>query len=317
MQHQINYDELTIDKRRAVGIIGLGNMGSRFAANLIKDGFQTVIYDIKNENAEKIASQKIGSVKVAHSNAEVARLSDVIFTILPTSESAKVAALDEKSGLLAGLGQGKTFVEMSSIDSKSMKLISNAIQEKSDCDIIDATISGVEEDVEARRMVVMLAGNKRVIENRINPILRQVTSGTVFVAERLGAAKDLKTSTAMISAIQMTGVAEVLAWLAKRDVSPNALVELMEKTSTNLHNITDITQRLLKGKFKERASWMPKDVGFGLREAEDSGVPLPLTAAVQQIFMIAKSNNLAGYEAPGIIRKAYELISDVQISENE
>jgi 2-hydroxy-3-oxopropionate reductase len=300
-----------------IGVIGLGNMGSRFAANLIKDGFQAVIYDIKSENAEKLVSEKIGSVTVANSNSDVARASDVIFTILPTSESAKAAVLDEKNGLIAGLGQGKTFVEMSSIDSKTMELISNAIREKSKCDIIDATISGVEEDVEARRMVVMLAGNKRVIEGRVNPILARVTNGTVFVAERLGAAKDLKTSTAMISAIQMTGVAEVLVWLTKRDVSPNALLELMEKTSTNLHNIADITRRLLKGNFKERASWMPKDVGFGLKEAEDSGVPLPLTAAVQQIFMIAKSNNLAGYEAPGIIRKAYELISDVQISENK
>jgi 3-hydroxyisobutyrate dehydrogenase-like beta-hydroxyacid dehydrogenase len=300
-----------------IGVIGLGNMGSRFAANLLKEGFKIIAFDIKKDNVERISSQKLGALTVANSNAEVARLSDVIFTILPTSESALSAILDEASGVAKGLRAGKTFVEMSSIDSKTMESISSALRAKTDCDIIDATISGVEEDVENRRIVVMVAGKANVIQERVRPVLERVTKGVVYVDDRIGAAKDLKTSTAMISAIQMTGVSEVLAWLAKRNVSTHALLELMEKTSTNLHNMTEVTKRLLDGNFKERASWMPKDVGFGLKEAEDSGVPMPITAAVQQVFMLAKSNNLSGYEAPGIVRKAYELISHVQISENE
>ncbi len=300
-----------------VGIIGLGNMGSRFAANLLKEGLQVVVYDVKPENAKHLSSRKLGSLTIASSNAEVAKLSDIIFTILPTSESARVAILDDSNWVVLGLDDSKTFIEMSSIDSKTMEYISDNLERKCNCNIIDATISGVEEDVENRRIIIMVAGDRTVVETLVRPVLERVTRGVVYVAERIGAAKDLKTSTAMISAIQMTGISEVLAWLDRRKVNAQVLLELMEKTSTNLHGMTEITKRLLDGNFKERPSWMPKDVGFGLKEAEEMGVPMPVTAAVQQIFMLAKSNNLSGYEAPGIVRKAYELISNVQISEKE
>lgn len=302
---------------KQIGVIGLGNMGSRFAANLLKQGFSVVVNDIKRENVEHLSSLKLGSMKAATSNSELARLSDVIFTILPTSESALNAILDGDTGVVLGLQKGKTLVEMSSIDSKTMESISNSLKDRTGCSIIDATISGVEEDVEKRRIVVMLSGDQNIVEKDVRPVLQTVTKDIVYVDEKVGDAKDLKTSAAMISAIEMTGVSEVLAWLSKRKVSTRALLELMEKTDTNLHNMAEITRRLLEGNFKERASWMPKDVGFGLREAEASGVPMPVTAAVQQVFMLAKSNDLSGFEAPGIVRKAYELISHVHISEND
>ena len=254
---------------------------------------------------------------IVGSNAELASVSDIIFTILPNSEIAKSAILDEKSnGVIAGLNGQKTIVEMSSIDSKTINEISNKLNQVQECNVIDATINGVEENVEKREIVVMTAGNKQVIEERVRPILDKVVRAVVYVDDRLGSAKDLKTATAMVNAIQTMGISEVLAWLARRNVNTGALLEVMEHSATNLNGMADTTKKLLQGNFKPRPSWISKDIGFGLKEGEDSGAPMPITAVVQQLFLAAKAKDLAGWEATGISRKVYENIANVRFNQN-
>ena len=313
---QSNNSASAIGKR--VGVIGLGNMGSRFAANLLREGFQVAVYDVKRENLDRLSSQKLGSITVADSNAELARFADIIFAILPTSGSAVSAILDRTgNGVISGLSKGKTIVEMSSIDSKTMEDISRGLLAACDCNVVDATISGVEENVEKREIVVMTAGNKSVIDGQVRPILERVSKQVVYVNDKIGSAKNLKTATAMINAIKTMGISEVLSWLVKRDVDTRAFLEVMENSPTSLYGMGETTRKLLQGNFKPRASWISKDIGFGLKEAEESGIPMPVTAAVQQLYLLAKANGLAGYEATGIARKTYELLANVKFGDNE
>jgi 3-hydroxyisobutyrate dehydrogenase-like beta-hydroxyacid dehydrogenase len=303
---------------RKIGVIGLGNMGSRLAANLLKEKFSVAAYDVKHENIEQLSVRKLGKLTVVDSNAELARISNIIFTILPNSEVAKAAILDEKTnGVIAGLNGPKTIVEMSSIDSRTINEISSKLKERGECNVVDATINGVEENVERREIVVMAAGDKRVIDEKVRPVLEKVVRAVVFVNDRLGSAKDLKTATAMANAIQTMGISEVLAWLARRKVNTGALLEVMEHSATNLSGMADTTKKLLGGNFKPRPSWISKDIGFGLKEGEDSGAPMPITAAVQQLFLTAKARDLAGWEAAGIARKVYETIANVKFNEND
>ena len=53
---------------------------------------------------------------------------------------------------------------------------------------------------------------------------------------------------------------------------------------------------------------MPKDIGFGLALAEEQGIPLPLTALAKQLFLVAQSSGVDGYEASGIAWKVYEFL---------
>ncbi len=317
MQANSRMETRPVSMDARIGVIGLGNMGSRLAANLLKEKFSVAAFDVKRENVEQLFARKLGDLTIADSNAELARISDIIFAILPTSESAKAAILDEKNdGVISGLNARKTLVEMSSIDSKTINEISNKLNAVRECSVIDATINGVEENVERREIVVMTAGDRRVIDEQVRPILERVVRAVVYVDKQLGSAKDLKTATAMVNAIQTMGISEVLAWLAKRNVNTAALLDVMEHSATNLNGMADTTKKLLQGNFKPRPSWISKDIGFGLKEGEDSGSPMPITAAVQQLFMTAKAKDLAGWEATGIARKVYETIANVRFNEN-
>ena len=64
----------------AVGFIGLGNMGSGMAGNIQQAGYPLVVYDTRPEAMRPFLERE---VRPAKSPAEVAQLSEIIFTSLP------------------------------------------------------------------------------------------------------------------------------------------------------------------------------------------------------------------------------------------
>lgn len=92
----------------AVGMIGLGIMGSAMAGNLLAAGFRVVGCDIVPAARKALARQ--GGVAVASAGA-VARRADVAITSLPS-----VAALDAVAADLAGAARrGLVVVETSTL----------------------------------------------------------------------------------------------------------------------------------------------------------------------------------------------------------
>ena len=86
--------------KRNVGQVGLGVMGSAFAVNLMKNGFEVVGYDI---DAQKLAELEQKGLKPANSPADVGRKADVVITSLPTPEAFH-GVMTGNDGLAGGLG---------------------------------------------------------------------------------------------------------------------------------------------------------------------------------------------------------------------
>ena len=73
-----------------VGFIGLGNMGAGMAGNIQKAGYPMVVFDIREAATRSFLE---GGARLASSPAEVARLSDVIFTSLPGPKEVEEVSL--------------------------------------------------------------------------------------------------------------------------------------------------------------------------------------------------------------------------------
>ena len=69
-------------KSRAVGVIGLGIMGSAMSANLVKAGFATYGFDIAPTQRKKL--EKAGGI-ACKSAAEVAANAPIIISSLPSA----------------------------------------------------------------------------------------------------------------------------------------------------------------------------------------------------------------------------------------
>ena len=76
-----------------IGFIGLGIMGKPMAKNLLKAGYNLIVYDILNEPVKELVS---AGAKEGDSSQDVASQSELIITMLPNSPEVKEVVLGEK-----------------------------------------------------------------------------------------------------------------------------------------------------------------------------------------------------------------------------
>jgi 2-hydroxy-3-oxopropionate reductase len=111
---------------KTIGFVGLGIMGRPMALNLISAGYQLVCY---NYNQHAVAFAQTTGIECLDSLKTLASMSDVIITILPDSPQVKAVALG-KDGLIEGLKPGQLYVDMSTIDAETIRLIEQTFKQK-------------------------------------------------------------------------------------------------------------------------------------------------------------------------------------------
>ena len=287
---------------KTLGFIGTGGMGGPMAANLIKAGHRLVINDLRREVARSLESQ---GAQFKESPKAVAEASEVVLSMLPYNEAVKEVGLG-RGGLHEAASGAKLWVDISSIDKKTILEVNRELQKKG-WRILDASAGGVEEQAAAGALSLWVSGPKELFEQQL-PVFQAMGKSIVHVGE-LGNAKLVKNAMAMWAAIQHMGLVEVMSWLKRGGVSEENFQTVMRNSQQKSEAVERILAALVSRKFKPRKSWMPKDVGFGLDVAKDMEVPMPFTALAYQLFSIAQANGLDGYEATGIAYHVYALIS--------
>jgi 3-hydroxyisobutyrate dehydrogenase-like beta-hydroxyacid dehydrogenase len=287
---------------KTLGFIGTGGMGGPMAANLIKAGHRLVINDLRREVTRSL--EDLGA-QFKESPKAVAEASEVVLSMLPYNEAVREVGLGH-GGLHEAAGGARLWVDISSIDKKTILGVNGELQKKG-WRILDASAGGVEEQAAAGALSLWVSGPKELFEQQL-PVFQAMGKSIIHVGE-LGNAKLVKNAMAMWAAIQHMGLVEVMSWLKKGGVSEEAFQTVMRNSQQKSEAVERILAVLVSRKFKPRKSWMPKDVGFGLDVAKDMEVPMPFTALAYQLFSIAQANGLDGYEATGIASHVYALIS--------
>lgn len=95
-----------------VGFIGLGIMGKPMCRNLMKAGYEAVVYNRSKASVEELAAE---GAQAAGSPAEVAENCQVIITMLPNSPQVREVCLGE-NGIASAAKEGTIVIDMSSID---------------------------------------------------------------------------------------------------------------------------------------------------------------------------------------------------------
>jgi 3-hydroxyisobutyrate dehydrogenase-like beta-hydroxyacid dehydrogenase len=141
-----------------IGFIGLGNMGSAIAMNLLKAGHELTVYNRSAEKAKPLLRQ---GARAAASPAETCG-GDVVFTMLADDHAVESVTFGE-SGILANLRPGSVHISSSTISvALSQKL--TAAHEKHNQRFISAPIFGRPEAAEAGKLFVVVAGPDDAVE---------------------------------------------------------------------------------------------------------------------------------------------------------
>ena len=172
----------------SVGFIGLGNVGGKLAGSLLRNGIDLTVRDLDRDAAKPFLD---GGAAWGESPKAMAEACDVMITCLP-SPAASAAVMEAADGILAGLGSGKVWAEMSTTDEAEVKRLGAQVAAKGAA-AVDCPVSGGCHRA-ATGNIAILAGCDRPVFERMLPVLT-VLGRRVLHTGPLGSASKLKVIT--------------------------------------------------------------------------------------------------------------------------
>lgn len=295
-------------KQGKVGFIGLGIMGKPMAKNLIKAGYDLVVYDVSAAPVDELVAM---GASAADSSKQVAELCDgLLFTMLPNSPHVKEVIL-EPDGVLDGANQGLIIVDTSSIAPKAAQECYAAAKVKG-VSYIDAPVSGGEPKAVEGTLAIMVGGDELTFD-KVKDILLIVGASAVYCGES-GSGNTTKLANQIIVALNIAAVGEAFVLAKKAGVDPQKVFDAIKGGLAGSTVMNAKVPLAMEGNFKPgfRIELHIKDLQNALDTAHEVGVPVPLTAGVMEIMQALKVDGKAGDDHGGIIQY-YEKLADIEI----
>ncbi|KAK4884149.1 hypothetical protein RN001_000420 [Aquatica leii] len=267
-----------------VGFIGIGNMGTRMASNLIKKGRSVKVFD-----ASKAAAQTVTGAQVCSSPKEAATDVDFVITMLPDGDIVK-KVLTSDDGILKGIGKNTLLVDSSTINPITAQEL-HKIAENAGIQFLDAPVSGGVTGAAAATLTFMIGGNQD-IGKKVEPYLMQM-GGRIMHCGGPGAGQIAKLCNNLILGISMIGIAEGMNLGAKMGLDVKTLAKVVNTStgrcwSSDTYNpVPGIMENVpaadnYNGGFQTQL--IAKDLALASNVAVSCGAPIPLGSAAHQIY---------------------------------
>lgn len=262
-----------------VGLIGLGLMGKPMGQNLLKAGFQLVVWNRTKERAVDLIGE---GAKWAANPRDVATQADVLITIV-SDPAAVEHVLWGENGAMDGLRRGSVYIDSSTVSPELARRAARACSERG-IDYLDAPVTGGTWGAEKGELVFMIGGKAEAFE-RAKPVLEAVGK-RFFLLGPNGAGQTVKLAMNMILALEVEALAEGLALVKKAGVAGERLVEVMQSSMARAPVLDVKAPQILKNAYPPSfpLRLMHKDMRLALELAEKEGVPLPAGTAAYTTY---------------------------------
>jgi 3-hydroxyisobutyrate dehydrogenase-like beta-hydroxyacid dehydrogenase len=292
-----------------VGLIGVGNMGSRMAEALLKAGYEVIVFDIRPQAIEKAV--KMGA-KSANSSKEVAEQCSIILLSLPTPKDVE-EVVTGKNGVLEGAKPGSLIIDLSTVDPFTTQRNAE-IAKKKGIDYLDAPVLGRPDT--CGQWTLPIGGSEEALEKG-RKVLEVLAKQIKYVGGP-GSGNIIKLLNNILFAVNNAAIAEIMVLGTKLGINPRIIYEtIAESPSVAKPKLFDqIVPRILKGNFETVFSidLLHKDLDLALELGRKIGVPLIVSRSAQIINEIAKAKGL-GQEDTSAVIKILEEILNIKVRE--
>lgn len=294
-----------------IGFIGLGIMGKPMSKNLVKKGYDLVVYNRSKASVEELIS--LGA-KSANSPKEVAEKSDIIITMLPNSPQVLEVCLGE-NGVIEGSKKGQIIIDMSSIDPLKSRELGEAFAGKG-VGFLDAPVSGGEPKAIDGTISVMVGGNKEDFD-KCYDIMMAMSGSVVYVGE-VGAGNITKLANQVIVALNIAAMSEAFSLATKAGVDPELVYQAIKGGLAGSTVLDAKAPSVMDRKFDPgfRIELHIKDLQNVLDTSHELGVSLPLTATIMEIMQALKVDGNEKDDHSAIV-KYYEKINNITVERHK
>jgi len=294
-----------------IGFVGLGIMGHAMAANLVRAGFDTVIWNRTKSKADDLAS--LGAT-VAASPADVAGRAEIVMICVSDTPDVETVVFGS-DGVSSGVSPGSLIIDHSTISPAATKLFASRIRDRG-VHWLDAPISGGSEGAVNATLSIMIGGDASQIE-RARPYLEAVGSTITHVGPQ-GAGQLVKAVNQILVVVNQLAVSEALLLAEAGGLDLEATLSAVAGGAAGSWMLSNRGPQMIE------RDWSPgftidlqqKDLRLVLEAANDLGVPIPGTALVYQMYRALQNQGL-GSEGNHALVKALELMSGVEVGADD
>ena len=281
-----------------LGFVGLGVMGSQMVSRLLGKGHTVTGYNRTRAKAQWLIDE---GMKWADTPRAVAAGAEVTFAMV--SNAAAIAAVtDGPDGLIAGLGPGKLFIDMSTVSPEVSRATAAKVRAKG-ADMVDAPVSGSVITLQQGRLSVMVGGKKETFD-KVQPLLLDIGPKVTHVGDN-GLALAMKIAVNLSLAVQMMAFSEGVLLAEKSGIPREVAVDVLT------HSAVASPMIQYRGPFilqQPEEAWfdcnmMQKDMLLALDLGRQLKVPVPTTAISNDFLTAARG---MGWE-----KKDFAVVFDV------
>ena len=274
-----------------IGYVGLGVMGGGVARRLLEAGHEVTGHNRTRSKAEPLIAD---GMAFADTPREAAEGSDVVFSMV-TNTQALAAITHGPDGILAGLGPGKVYIDMSTVSPAASRGLAERVAETGAV-MLDAPVSGSVITLEQGKLSVIVGGDEAAFE-RVLPILRDIGPTVTRVGDN-GQAVLMKIATNLSLAVQMLAFSEGVLLAEKGGISREDAVQVLTTSAIASPMVRYRGPFVLE--MPEEAwfdcNMMQKDMVLALDLGRELDVPLPSTATANEILTAARGMGLEKHD---------------------
>ncbi len=294
---------------KKVGLVGLGIMGKGMAENLLQAGYDLTVYNRTRAKTESLAEK---GAKVADTPAKCAEGNEVVITML-ADPPAIYDAVCGTDGVMEGIASGAVLIDCSTVDPSTTKHVADLALSKN-VRFIDSPVAGSKDAAASGELVMMVGGDDATL-NEVRDILDAVSKRIIFAGPQ-GSGTMVKLCFNLCVSHMAAAISESMVLGTKFGLKPEIILSTIMSGTIASHFYDWKGKCIMDRDFATNFSTalMHKDTGLMMNAGRDLEVPLPVTAAVRELFSMAKGNgqaeddfisvvnvleNLAGIEVKG------------------
>lgn len=262
-----------------VAVLGLGAMGSRMAARLLKAGYQVKVWNRSPDRARALVN---AGAQLAHSPREAAAEADFVMAMVRDDAASLHVWCDNEQGALAAMKVGAVAIESSTLSVEAIRQLAHAATTMG-VSFLDAPVSGSRPAAEAGQLVYLVGGDEAAFQ-RTRPLLLTLGATARHVGP-VGHGALSKLVTNALLGIHVTALAELIGLLRQQDVAPESILQAVATTPVWSPVDHYLAGSMLAGDFSPQfpVELIAKDFSYALATAKNQR-SLPLTTAALAVF---------------------------------
>ncbi len=284
-----------------IGFIGLGNLGSKLAGSLLRNGVDLVVRDLDEAVVRSFTDRGAGR---ASSPREVAELCDAVITCLP-SPAVCAAVMEADDGVLAGLAEGKVWLEMSTTDSSEVRRLAS-LAEARGATPVECPVSGGCHRAATGNISIFCGGSREAFDTAL-PILAMMGRRILHTGP-LGSASILKVVTNYLASVNLVSIGEAFAVAQQSGIDLATAYEAIRISSgTSFVHETE-GQVILNGSYDIgfTLDLVLKDMSLFMGLAERAGLSLEVAGVVAGMFDDAATRYGPRALSPRVVQRCEE-----------